>query len=353
MLAVILIFILLFGGLYLRKHLDPKTRVAPYRESLVPADFWRSVKPSAEGSADRPLVVWVAINWPPDSKTPLTQYAYQLSKFLVRTAGWSVVAIVPDASVVSYDDMPILKFDQRPLVELAISRAHCILALGAVVEAATKTAAAAKKPLWVIAQTPNDPSPHQITPAAWINPSALWVHPPFYPKQHQTHTTRAYITLIGCSAADAPKHFYELARQFPHFSFLAVAGPEGTQISPPKLPNLRTMRAPADMRAVYSETGILVIFGTAEIFPMRPLEAAASGIPTVGIRSPGLEEALGDAGIFCDSPEEIAAEIERLRSSSVAWEAASRAAVKRATTAYNSTEELERFRLALLDSRLQ
>jgi hypothetical protein len=337
------LLVVILAALYIRKHKDLlKRRFVPYRGALVPDDFWTTCAKTQEGSADRPLVVWIADDWLPVKRTETTVWAYELSRFLVRAAGWTVAVIVPDSPVASWDDMPILRFDQRPLVELAVRKAHCILTVGALArQIATETAINAKKRLVAV--------PDDITPATWLQPSALTVHPVFYPKSHTTHTTRTYITLIGCTEADGAKGFYELARQYPEWRFMAVEGQEGDQATPPRLANLRTVKKVEDLRGVFSETGILVVLGSTEQFPRRVLEAAASGIPTVGISSAGLQEALGDAGIFCRGLEEIAEKIRELLESPTAYETASRAARFRAKAAYNSTEELERLRLFLLD----
>jgi hypothetical protein len=339
-LQVTLVFTILFGGLYIRKWYAKGGRVVPHRGALVPEDFWKSCQPAAEGSADRPLVVWIADTW-----MPTNTYPYELSRFLVRAAGWSVVILLPETAAATYDDMPLIAFGQRALVELAIRKAHCILTVGRkVFTVAKETATNARKRLYRVIDGPTDeppdPSIPEITPAAWLRPTALVVHLPFYSKLYQTHTDQKFITLIGCEPKQMPKEFYALARQFPNYSFMAVEG-LGEQLAPPRLPNLRAVKAPGDMRGVYSQTGILVILGTSENFPRRALEAAASGIPTVGISSAGLQEALGDAGIFCDTMEKIAETIRELKENPVAYETASRVAKR--YVAYNSTEELERF----------
>jgi hypothetical protein len=347
-LQVTLVFTVLFGGLYIRKWYAKGGRVVPHRGALVPENFWKTCPPAAEGSADRPLVVWIADTW-----MPTNTYPYELSRFLVRAAGWSVVILLPETAAATYDDMPLIAFHQRALVELAVRKAHCILTVGRKVFTVAKdTATNARKRLYRVIDGPTDepadPYTPEFTPAAWLRPTALVVHPPFYPRQYHTHTDRTCITLIGCGPHQGPKEFYALARQFPTYSFMAVEG-LGEQLAPPKLLNLRAVKAPGDLRGVYSQTGILVILGTSENFPRRALEAAASGIPTVGISSAGLQEVLGDAGIFCEGVPEIAETIRELREDPVAYKAASKAATKRAAAAYNSTEELEAFRNYILD----
>lgn len=345
--AILVVFILLFGSLYIRKWYTKGGRIVPHRGSLVPEGFWTSCKPFAEGSTNSPLIIWIADTWVPN------RYCRELSRFLMKTAGWSVIVILPETNIASYDDIPILGFHQSAYIESVIRNAYCILTTGShVFRVAKETAVNARKGVCRVISEPTDSfeqSIPEITPAAWMRPTALVLHPPFYPKAYQTHTNRKHITLIGCSAEDGAKEFYRVAAEFPQYSFLAVEGFSGAQLAPPKRANLRAVKAVQDLRGVYSQTGILVILGTAEKFPRTALEAAASGIPTVGIVSAGLQEALGSAGIFCETMEEIAEAIRRLQEFPEEREAASRAARKRASSPYNSTEELERFRNFLLE----
>ena len=341
-LAILLIFILLFGTLYLRKYLSKRPR--SFSKALVGPDFWKQRQ--QKQPTETPLVVWIAPNWLPQQQT-----AYELSKYL-RGVGWSVMVLTAQPVPNPDPEIPVIPFEETALVERALNQAHVLLALGdGVASVAMETARRARLPICAVGSTTAAlPRLARIVHADYMNDgTALTVHPPFYPKVYQTHTESKYITLIGCSAKDGAKEFYALSKECSNYSFLAVEGFSGDQLAPPKRPNLRAVRATQDLRGVYSQTGILLILGTAEKFPRTVLEAAASGIPTVGIVSAGLQEALGSAAIYCETMEEIAEAIRRLQEFPEEREAASRAARKRASSPYNSTEELERFRSFLLD----
>lgn len=342
-LAILLVFILLFGTLYLRKYLSKRPR--SFSNALVGPDFWKQ-RQQTKGQTTTPLIMWIAPNWLPQQQT-----AYELSKYL-KGLGWSVMVLVPTMVPNPDPEIPVIPFEETALVERALIHAHALLVLGdAVATVAIETAKRARIPICAVGSSAPQALPlARIVHADYLNDgTALTVHPPFYPKTYQTHTDRKYITLIGCSVNQGAKEFYALSRDFPNYSFLAVQGANGEQLVPPKLPNLRAVKSTPDLRGVYSQTGILLILGGPEEFPRRALEAAASGIPTVGISSAGLQEALGPAGIFCETMEEIADAIRKLREFPEEYEAASRAAKKRAANAYNSTEELERFRSFLLE----
>ncbi len=348
-LIVILIFILLFGALYIRKWYAKGGRIVAYRDALVEPGFKTQRPP--EGTP--PTVVWIASLKP----SAQTEYAYELSRFLHTTAGWTVVVITPDepGPTKPFRDIPVIHTHQTALVEVILRQTHVLLALGPqVLPMAAATAANSGLPICAVG-SPGAVAAiaaSRIVPGAYMDPTALVVHPPFYPKAHVTHTSRKYITLIGCSKEDGAHEFYRLAAALPQHSFMAVESC-GNSVPPPKRGNLRAVKAPGDLRGVFSQTGILVVMAHTEQFPRYVLESAASGIPTVGIASAAFEEALGPAAIACETVEEISTEIQRLLNSPVAYEKASRAASRRATTAYNSTEELEKFRAFLLECRSQ
>ncbi len=363
----------LFLALYIRKKTRDDGRTAPYREALVPENFWETCPPPPqEGSADRPLVVWIVRHWLPTTRNGATTMAYEMSRFLVRAAGWQVVIITPFSTVASYDDMPVITFEQKPLVELAVRRAHVIMTQYQVIETAAQTALRARKPLVLVAHDDSlnpwidlaktvcgAPNVGLINNSDWLDTlyrfqgiASTVVYPPIYVKDYKTHTDKTYVTLINCNAAKGAKQFYEIARQMPEVQFLAVAGFYGEQVAPPKLPNLRALKPQQDMRTVYSRTAILLVPSEKESWGRVAIEAAASGIPVVASATPGLKEALGPAGIFCerDDVDAWVTEIRRLLVQPLAYEQASRAAARRAA-ALDPTEQLERMRGFLLERR--
>lgn len=371
--ATVTAITLLLLTLYIRKKTKDDGRTAPYREALVGPEFWQTCPPPpAEGSADRPLVVWIVRHWLPGTRNGATTMAYEMSRFLVRVAGWQVVIITPFSTVASYDDMPVLTFNQKPLVELAVRRAHVIMTQYQVIETAAQTAHNARKPLVLVA---HDDSLNPwidlaktvcgasnvglINNSEWLDTlyrfqgvASAVVYPPIYVKDYKTHTDRTYVTLVNCNAAKGAKQFYEIARQMPDVQFLAVAGFYGDQVAPPRLPNLKALKAQQDIRNVYSRTKILLVPSEKESWGRVAIEAAASGIPVVASATPGLKEALGPAGIFCDRSDIDAwvTEIRRLVTQPLAYEQASRAAARRAA-ALDPTEQLERMRAFLLERR--
>lgn len=113
-----------------------------------------------------------------------------------------------------------------------------------------------------------------------------------------------HITLINLNEAKGGEVFWALAARHPRAKFLAVKGAYGEQIVPDEIPaNVEVLEhmAPARMReAVYARTKVLLMPSSYESYGRTGVEAACSGIPTVAHPTPGLREALGDAGYFAD-----------------------------------------------------
>lgn len=132
-------------------------------------------------------------------------------------------------------------------------------------------------------------------------PPTIVVHPPVDSKVYAT-THGQRVTLINLTEDKGGKVFWRLAEAMPQTRFLAVTGAYGEQVIPPRVPrNVMLVRhqRPADMAVkVYGETKILLMPSIYESYGRTAIEAAYSGIPTIAHPTPGLKEALGDAGTF-------------------------------------------------------
>lgn len=142
-----------------------------------------------------------------------------------------------------------------------------------------------------------------------------WLHPMIRPALYETAGTGEAVTLINLGENKGGRLFWELARRMPATSFLAVKGAYEEQIIPAAIPpNVTLLDTTEDMRSIYARTRILLMPSQYESYGRCALEAAASGIPTIAHPTPGLQEALGRAGIFCDraDPDAWQAAIENL-----------------------------------------
>lgn len=145
--------------------------------------------------------------------------------------------------------------------------------------------------------------------------NSVIVHPPVIGDFYKTEPGDC-ITLINLYREKGADVFYGLARLMPDRKFLGVKGGYGDQIIE-DLPNVEILEQVEDMREVYSRTKILLMPSRYESYGRCSIEAAASGIPTIANPTPGLLEALGDAGTF---PEELTAECWKDSIESLDWQ---------------------------------
>jgi glycosyltransferase involved in cell wall biosynthesis len=93
-----------------------------------------------------------------------------------------------------------------------------------------------------------------------------------------------------------------VARLLPGTRFLAVQGGYGRQVIPKVIPSNVEVVAVTDdpVGEVYARTRILLVPSSYESWGRVGMEAASSSIPVIASALPGLQESLGDAGLFCD-----------------------------------------------------
>lgn len=136
----------------------------------------------------------------------------------------------------------------------------------------------------------------------WVRPAnSIVVRPPVFAEDYST-TPGDRITLVNMNAAKGAKLFWDLAKRLPDHRFLAVEGAYGMQIKE-NLPNVEWIdQVPGErMRdEVYARTRVLLMPSHVESWGRVAVEAMASGIPVIANPTPGLSEALADAGVFCE-----------------------------------------------------
>lgn len=162
---------------------------------------------------------------------------------------------------------------------------------------------------------------------------AVVVHPPVWVDAYRVDTSHAdTVTLINLTAAKGAPLFYDLARRLPDVPFLGVTGAYGRQLPPPRnLPNLEVRSQTPDIAAVYGRTRLLLVPSTYESWGRVAIEAGASGIPVLAHPTPGLVEALGDAGVWPgDTADEWVNAIHRLYPDGTDRASVSAAVTKRA-----------------------
>ncbi|MFD3848186.1 glycosyltransferase family 4 protein [Streptomyces microflavus] len=129
----------------------------------------------------------------------------------------------------------------------------------------------------------------------------LVVHPPVIPGEHRTDRPGARVTLVNLNRDKGVEAFRDVARALPHLPFLGVAGAHGQQVRDGMPANVQLVGQTSQMREeVWARTRLLVAPSVYESYGMGAVEAIASGIPVLAHPTPGLREALGDAGVFID-----------------------------------------------------
>jgi glycosyltransferase involved in cell wall biosynthesis len=122
------------------------------------------------------------------------------------------------------------------------------------------------------------------------------VHPPIFANKYKT-THGKKVTLVNLFERKGQDIFYELVRRMPDVEFLAVKGGYGEQIIK-EFPNLEFMDNTPDIKSIFERTKVVLMPSVYESYGRVACEALASGIPNIVTPTPGLMEALGDAGIY-------------------------------------------------------
>ena len=139
------------------------------------------------------------------------------------------------------------------------------------------------------------------------------VHPPIKASRFKTDRGKK-VTLINLFERKGADVFYHLASKFPTVDFLGVVGGYGEQEIRHDLPNVEIMDYTPDIKKAYEKTKLILMPSVYESYGRVACEAAASGIPAIVSDTPGLREALGDAGTYLD-PTDLEAWETALRAS--------------------------------------
>lgn len=185
---------------------------------------------------------------------------------------------------------------------------------------AVAAARSASRPIVHLIHNDRQAAYHHVTPAEdsmlvanseWIERALAWparvtiVRPPVdlerYTVPAGRHDRHA-VTLVNLTTPKGAGVFYDLARAERDRAFLGVIGAYGAQVVPRRRPNnVEVLSHSADIvNDVYARTRVVLMPSSYESWGRVAIEAAASGIPTIAHPTPGLREALGDAGIFAD-----------------------------------------------------
>lgn len=128
------------------------------------------------------------------------------------------------------------------------------------------------------------------------------VRPPVWAKDYAVSTPigkDGFVTLVNTSYRKGGLMLAMLAATMPNTQFLTIDGAYGEQLNS-NLPNVRQLSHGQHMLSAYANTGVLLVPSYYESWGRVAVEAMASGIPVIAAPTPGLLEALGDAGTFVE-----------------------------------------------------
>jgi glycosyltransferase involved in cell wall biosynthesis len=140
-----------------------------------------------------------------------------------------------------------------------------------------------------------------LTAATPHKAPSMVLYPPVFVEDYETPGEGDAVLLANLNLQKGAMTFYAAAEQVPELRFLGIRGAYGPQIDPlRKLDNVEIRDNTPDMRAVYAETGVVLMPSHYESWGRVAIEAACSGIPTIAHPTEGLRESLGEGGLFAD-----------------------------------------------------
>lgn len=155
-------------------------------------------------------------------------------------------------------------------------------------------------------------------------------------------------TLINLCDNKGPATFYKLAQLFPNKQFLGVVGGYHRQ-QIQQHDNVEIMQHTTDIREAYRKTRILLMPSRYESWGRTATEAMASGIPVIAHPTFGLQENIGDAGLYADraKPDQWVKAIEEIESNYEHW---SQKALNRAKELRTDFKEFDLFLSQMLSN---
>lgn len=142
---------------------------------------------------------------------------------------------------------------------------------------------------------------------------SIVIHPPVNIKPIKS--TGDKITLINLTLEKGSYTFYRILEHLPQYNFLGVEGGYWKKRQVKRnFPNLTILPNTDKITDIYKQTKIILMPSSYESFGMVASEAAMCGIPVICSPTKGLQENLGDAGIYIERTDAKAymAEIKRL-----------------------------------------
>jgi glycosyltransferase involved in cell wall biosynthesis len=284
--------------------------------------FTTAPVPASGGKA----LTWIIHNYPPYHNAGSEWMAHCLNKYLIEQHGFTIyVFILPKKFLgITYSDptttldgVNIYSTDNTYALEQATKQSIAICTHHNLSTAAREHAREWRKPFIhflhdsgqvdKMARWENNPYPtYLVANSVWIkdyyksfNYPTFILYPPVYWKDYDVpKDNRELITLINCNSNKGGLLLPQLAKQLPQYKFAGVIGSYSKQIVNPSH-NLQYIPNTPNINEIYAKTKIVLIPSAYESWGRVAIEAMSSGIPVIANPTIGLQESIGNAGIFC------------------------------------------------------
>lgn len=306
--------------------IHPKKHIHP--EAFLPSDF---VSSSKDTKAKH--IVWIIISYVPTKNSGAECMTHCINQYLIED-GWTCTVITPEHPLHTYQGVHIVKFGEKEKIEKALKEASVLVSYLHYQLFVAKLAKQLQKPYVQVNhnsyQVPYirdilkvvEPSMfYMINNSQWLQeyykntlPQVKTAEVKEFMRLYDSHTRVIYppidyeklefpvrgtkVTLVNCCKEKGGELFLDIARDMPDVEFLAVKGSYNTPVIDTTLSNVTYMENTPNIRDFYEQTKIILMPSHAESWGRVGVEAMALGIPVIAHPTKGLQESLGDAGLF-------------------------------------------------------
>lgn len=282
-------------------------------------------------------LVWIINRYVPLYNAGSECMAHVINKCLV-SKGWDVTVLVPETKGRSFEGVQTVPFHNIKDAQNILEKATLLVSQHTYEPLAERVAKLLDLPIiYVIHENTRIPHLHKRLAAydrskihllynsTWLerfyktrgwNLDSKVLFPPVFPHEYnfKRNSDKKYVGLINCNENKGGSFLIDLATRMPDIQFVGRLGSYGHQIKK-KLPNLHYLPHSAEKREIYKDLDIVLMPSKRESWGRVAVEAMSLGIPVIAHPTQGLQESLGQAGLFASryKPEEWVALIRRLR----------------------------------------
>ena len=264
-------------------------------------------------------ILWIIHNYPPHQNAGAEWMAVEINNYLLAK-GYEVRVV--NGTVNNPYVFEKVQVWDRSLLEDELRKADVVFTHLDMSEQVTAMCLILKKPVFNVIHhnfeihhlRQKSNLIHLIYNTEWVKKdrhyqggNGLILHPPVSIDRFAGVQRRkdGYVTLVNCNQDKGGDVIKLIAEANPHVKFLGVLGAHGSQVTH-GLPNLDYSRNVTDICEAFKVTRTLIVPSIYESYGRIGIEALACGIPVIAAITPGLQESLGNAGIFVER-DDIAA----------------------------------------------